>query len=210
MSLAAVLARVDQLEKAFTPAPAQQQAQAPPVAAAAAATAAPGSFSNVLEGALAPGATTAAGLSPAGGGASAIVAAAEGEVGQAEQPPGSNDSPRIAQYRSATAGSGVGPWCAYFVSWCARQAGEPLGDGGQGFGSVDALDAWAHRTGRAVANGPGVVPRPGDLAIFHEHVGIVESVLPDGRVQTIEGNFSNQVSRNVRPATDAVDYVRMS
>lgn len=199
MSLAVVLARVDQLEHAFVPKPAQQQAraQAAPVAAAATTQTAPTSFSNVLEGALTPG-------------ASAVVAAAEGEVGQAEQPPGSNDSPRIAQYRSATAGSGVGPWCAYFVSWCARQAGMPLGDQGQGFGSVDALDAWAHGTGRAVANGPGVVPRPGDLAVFHEHVGIVESVLPDGRVQTIEGNYSNQVSRNVRPATDAVDYIRMS
>jgi len=210
MSLAVVLARVDQLEKAFAPAPAGQQAEPAPVATAASATAAPGSFSNVLAGALAPGATSVAGVSPTGGGAAAIVAAAEGEVGQAEQPPGSNDSPRIAQYRSATAGSGVGPWCAYFVSWCARQAGMPLGDGGQGFGSVDALDAWARRTGRAVANGPGVVPQPGDLAVFHEHVGIVESVLPDGRVQTIEGNWSNQVSRNVRPASDAVDYVRMS
>jgi CHAP domain len=207
MSLAAVLARVDQLEHPFAPAPAPaQQAEASPVATAAGATATPGSFSNVLEGALAPGATTI----PAGGGAPALLAAAEGEVGQAEQPPGSNDSPRIAAYRSATAGSGVGPWCAYFVSWCARQAGTPLGDTGQGFGSVDALDAWAHRTGRAVANGPGVAPRPGDLVLFHEHVGIVESVLPDGRIQTIEGNFSNQVSRNVRPTSDAVDYIRMS
>ena len=60
---------------------------------------------------------------------------AQAEVGVAEQPPGSNDSPRIAQYRQATAGSGVGPWCAYFVSWAARQAGAPLGDQGQGFGA---------------------------------------------------------------------------
>jgi hypothetical protein len=197
MSLAAVLARVDQLERAFVPAPAQQAAQPAPVAAAASAATSPASFSNVLEGALTPGAP-------------ALLAAAEGEVGQAEQPPGSNDSPRIATYRSATAGAGVGPWCAYFASWCARQAGMPLGDSGQGFGSVDALDAWARRTGRAVANGPGVVPRPGDLAVFHEHVGIVESVLPDGRIQTIEGNYANRVSRNVRAATDAVDYIRMS
>src|SRR5215210_4772978 len=54
----------------------------------------------------------------------AIVNLAQQEVGVAEQPPGSNDSPRIAQYRNATAGSGVGPWCAYFTSWAAPQAGD--------------------------------------------------------------------------------------
>ena len=74
------------------------------------------------------------------------------EVGVAEQPPGSNDSPRIAQYRQATAGSGVGPWCAYFTSWAAREAGVPLGDNGQGFGRVDDVYAWAQKAGKAIPN----------------------------------------------------------
>jgi CHAP domain len=205
MSLALALARVDQIEQALSPpAPSAQPAAA--VSAVTASAASAGSFANVLQGALPANTTPGTG----GQGAQAIVAAAEGEVGQAEQPPGSNDSPRIAMYRQATAGSGVGPWCAYFASWAARQGGEPLGDQGQGFGSVDQLYAWAQRTGRAVANGPGVVPRPGDLIVFHEHVGVVESVLPDGRIQTIEGNSSNQVSRNVHGTGDAVGYVRMS
>ena len=81
------------------------------------------------------------GWNPAAGGGSAgqrMLAAAQAEVGQAEQPPGSNDSPRIAEYRTATAGSGVGPWCAYFVSWAAKQAGAPVGEQGQGFGAVSA------------------------------------------------------------------------
>jgi CHAP domain len=209
MSLALALARVDQIERALTGAAAAPPAPPGAVASAASATSGPGgSFSNVLAGAL-----PSAGVLPPGAqgtGAAAMVRVAEGEVGQAEQPPGSNDSPRIALYRQATAGSAVGPWCAYFVSWAARQAGMPLGDQGQGFGSVDQLYAWAQRTGRAVANGPGVVPRPGDLVVFHEHVGLVESVLPDGRMQTIEGNSSDRVSRNVRPLSDAVGYVRMS
>jgi CHAP domain-containing protein len=205
MSLALALARVDQIERALAPQPPEPPSQQP-LAVASSAAARTASFSNVLQGALAPAGVT----TPAGAGAPPVVSIAAGEVGQAEQPPGSNDSPRIATYRQATAGSGVGPWCAYFVSWCARQAGTPLGDGGQGFGSVDALDAWAHRTGRAVPNGPGVVPRPGDLIVLHEHIGIVERVLPDGRVQTLEGNSSDRVSRNVRGASEAVDYVRMS
>jgi hypothetical protein len=132
---------------------------------------------------------------PGTGGAKAL-AAAQAEVGVAEQPPGSNDGPRIAEYRSATAGSGVGPWCAYFTSWAAAQAGVPLGEAGQGFGSVSALYGWAQRTGRATAAGPGVQPAPGDLIVWGgRHIGIVESVDADGSIHTIEGNSSNAVSR---------------
>ncbi|MCW2954849.1 MAG: domain containing protein, partial [Conexibacter sp.] len=169
-----------------------------------------------LGGALgAPGAIGGSGAiggatAPFGGGAAAMVALAQGEVGQAEMPPGSNDSPRIAMYRQATPGSGVGPWCAYFASWLARSAGEPLGAQGQGFGSVDQLYAWAQGAGRAVRNGQGYVPKPGDLIVFDEHVGMVESALPNGQLQTIEGNSSDRVSRNVRGANEAIGYVRMS
>jgi hypothetical protein len=75
---------------------------------------------------------------------------------------------------------------------------------------VDDVYAWAQRTGRAVPNGPGVVPKPGDLIIWDEHMGIVGSVLPDGRVQTIEGNSSDQVSRRQHEPGSALGYVRMS
>lgn len=140
-----------------------------------------------------------------------MVAIASGEVGQAEQPPGSNNSPRIAQYRTATAGDpGPGPWCAYFVSWVARQAGAPLGDQGQGFGSVDALYAWAQRTGRAYSAGAGRTPQPGDLIVFHEHIGLVESVDANGQIHTIEGNSSDQVARRVHSPSEAIGFVRMS
>lgn len=218
VSLALALARVDQIERALVPpdvaamsatvggaaAPSDPSAVAASAGAGLGATAS-SSFANVLQGAMPTGA-----LAGGGSPADAICSIAAGEVGVSEQPPGSNDSPRIAQYRTATAGSGVGPWCAYFVSWVARQAGEPLGDAGQGFGSVDQLYAWAQRTGRAVPNGPGVVPRPGDLVVFHEHVGIVEQVLPGGRIETIEGNYADRVSRNVHDFSDALGYVRMS
>ena len=120
------------------------------------------SFSNQLQGAggatlaAVPTAATSQAGTPAG---QAILNAIRPEVGVAEQPPGSNDSPRIAQYRQATAGSGVGPWCAYFVSWAARQAGVPLGDSGQGFGRVDDVFAWAQKTGKALPAG-SPLPRP--------------------------------------------------
>ena len=91
-----------------------------------------------------------------------MVAIAESQLGQAEQPPGSNESPAIAQYRSATAGAIPGaPWCAYFASWVARQAGEPIGEAGQGAGAVSEVWSWAQSSGRAIPNGPGVVPAAG-------------------------------------------------
>ncbi|MBB4660975.1 CHAP domain-containing protein [Conexibacter arvalis] len=229
MSLAAAIARVEEIQGALSPRipePVQvtNGGAAAPAALASAATA--GGFSNLLDGALAGRGVTipgvfapnalpgAGGALPVNGGAGfgnqLIVQLAQRELGQAEFPPGSNDSPRIAEYRTATAGSGVGPWCAYFTSWLGQQAGMPLGDDGQGFGRVDDVYAWAQRVGRAVPNGPGAVPRPGDLIVWDEHIGIVEQVLPDGRVQTIEGNSSDQVKRNVHEAGSALGYVRMS
>jgi hypothetical protein len=141
-----------------------------------------------------------------------IVAIAESQLGQTEQPPGSNESPAIAQYRTATEGAIPGaPWCAYFASWVARQAGEPLGAQGQGIGDVSDIWSWAQSTGRAIPNGPGVLPKPGDLIVFGgEHVGIVRGILPGGQIATIEGNYENKVAANVRSPTEATGYVSMS
>jgi CHAP domain len=161
------------------------------------------------------GAAGIAGAALGVGGESAgarIVAIAESQLGQTEQPPGSNESPAIAQYRGATEGAIPGaPWCAYFASWVARQAGAPLGAQGQGIGDVSDIWSWAQSMGRAILNGPGVVPKPGDLIVFGgEHVGIVRAILPNGQIATIEGNYENKVAANVRSPTEATGYVSMS
>jgi hypothetical protein len=209
MSLDATLARISALESAFSP-PTVVSA-APTATPAVASTAGTGSspFATQLQGAMATNAVSP--VAAGGGGASAMVRIAEGEVGQAEQPPGSNDSSRIATYRSATVGAAAGePWCAYFVSWVAQQAGIPIGDHGQGLGYCGDIWSWAQSTGRAIPNGPGVKPTPGDLILFGDHhVGIVEQVNADGSVQTIEGNYSDKVSRVTRGAGEATGYVRM-
>jgi hypothetical protein len=201
VSLETALARISMLENGLQP---------PPVQTAAPARTA---FSSALQQAGAPLATVSALPATSGSGTSAgqaILNAVRNEVGVAEQPPGSNDSPRIAQYRQATAGSGVGPWCAYFVSWAARQAGVPLGDSGQGFGRVDDVYAWAQRTGKAIPAGTGT-PQPGDLIVWDEHIGIVESVGADGSINTIEGNSSDRVSRRTygNDGGGAIGYVRL-
>jgi hypothetical protein len=204
MSLQAVFARIAQIDEIVSPRP-----------LAASTTTGASGFLSALDGVqhssslAAPAAAPMLGAGTVGQGA---LAAAQAEVGVAEQPPGSNDGPRIAEYRTATAGSAVGPWCAYFTSWCASQAGVPLGEVGQGFGSVDALYAWAQRTGRAVPAGQGVSPSPGDLIVWGgRHIGIVESVDPDGSIHTIEGNSSNAVSRRTYgpDGGGATGYVRL-
>jgi hypothetical protein len=196
VSLQAVIARIAEIDQIVTPKPPSTPSTS---------TSGQSGFLTSLNGVqygsslASPLGSPAATAAPAAGtstGAAGALAAAQGQVGVTEQPPGSNDSPQIAQYRTATAGSGVGPWCAYFVSWAAAQAGTPLGEAGQGFGSVSALYDWAQRTGRATPAGTGVRPNPGDLIVWGgEHVGIVESVDPDGSIHTIEGNSSNAVTR---------------
>jgi hypothetical protein len=185
---------------------AESEAPAAPATGAGAGTS---SFASALQQASATVGPSA--LSPGDGPGSRIVAIAESQLGQSEQPPGSNESPAIAQYRSATAGAVPGaPWCAYFASWVARQAGQPIGEAGQGAGAVSDVWSWAQSSGRAIPNGPGVVPQPGDLIVFGgEHVGIVRGVLPNGQVETIEGNYENKVAANVRSPSEATGYVNM-
>jgi hypothetical protein len=197
--------RVQQIQQLLSPVPPQSAA---PTTAASPSSAS--SFATALQTASAPVTMTPA---PTAGGTSAgqaIVRAAEGEVGVAEQPPGSNDGPRIAQYRQATAGAGVGPWCAYFASWAARQAGVPLGDHGQGFGAVSSVWQWAQQSHRALPAGSR--PAPGDLIVWGgEHIGIVESVDPNGSIHTIEGNSSDRVSKRTYgpDGGGATGYVRL-
>jgi CHAP domain len=227
MSIEAAFTRIAELQSLLGGATAAPTAPATaPSTTTTTATPSSDQFAQMLRTASLPGATAPAATTPVAGAAGTVapaavpagnspaarmVALAQAEVGQAESPPGSNNSPRIAQYRTATAGApGPGPWCAYFTSWLARSAGTPVGEHGQGFGSVDALYAWAQKSGRAVPASSGQDPKPGDLIVWDEHIGMVESVRPDGSIQTIEGNSSDRVSRRVHRKGDAIGYVRMS
>jgi hypothetical protein len=157
-------------------------------------------------------ATQAAAASSSGPAASTgqrALAIAQSAIGVAEDPPGSNDGPGLATFRSAVAGAAPGqPWCAYFVSWAAQQAGAPIGDGGAGIGSVEGIADWAGRTGRLLP--AGSTPASGDLVLFGgRHVGIVENVNADGTLTTVEGNYRNAVERVRRSPLEATGYVRL-
>jgi hypothetical protein len=148
---------------------------------------------------------------PAGAGDSTgqrILAFAQQEVAKGVIETSVNDSPDIARYRTATEGAMAGaPWCAYFVSYLAKQAGAPIGDHGQGMGQVDAITAWAQRNGRFVPTSGQ--PQPGDLALFDEHIGVVESVGANGKINLIEGNSSNRVQRVERSLSELVGFARL-
>lgn len=186
---------IDQLATPTTPAPASDSTSA---AATTTSFQQALSAANVAQAAPVASAGTDPGLQ--------TLQVAETQVGVTEQPPGSNDGPQIAEYRTATQGAYAGaPWCAYFVSWAAAQAGTPLGDQGQGLGSVAEITDWARSTGRLTST-----PAPGELILFGTaHVGIVKSVNADGSLTTVEGNASNGVREETRWPSEATGYVQL-
>jgi uncharacterized protein (TIGR02594 family) len=219
VSLDTVMARISELQSVMAPRAALPAATSAP--ATSSTSSGTSSFNSMLQGAMTSGGAgtgtaSAAGTSalgkvalPAGSSVGQkMVAIAAAEIGVAESPPGSNNSPRIAEYRSATAGApGPGPWCAYFTSWVAKEAGAPIGDNGSGYGAVASVWSWAQRTGHAVPKGQQ--PAPGDLIVFNGHIGIVESVGAGGKINTIEGNSSDRVTRRERSPGEVVGYVRV-
>jgi hypothetical protein len=210
MSLESTIARISAIEAALTP-PRQATGGVGAPASSGSTTAATSPTSSASFSQLLDRASASSTPLPAGPAGLAAVAAARSQVGQAEMPPGSNESPRIAEYRGAVQGAVVGPWCADFASWCAAQAGIPLGEEGEGFQSVGALWEWAEASGRAIPASEGP-PRPGDLIVWgSEHVGIVEAVDPDGTIHTIEGNSSDEVAQRSYGAGEsgATGYVRL-
>jgi hypothetical protein len=224
MSLESTLARIAAIETSLYPQAAPSTggiSSADPASGASGASSE--DFSQLLgEAAVgspssSPTLATGSSISPLGIGSCAssaplaMVAAARTQVGQHEEPMGSNESARISEYRSAVQGAVVGPWCADFASWSAAQAGIPLGEHGEGFQSVGALWSWAEASGRAVPAATGT-PEAGDLIVWGaEHVGIIESVEPDGTIHTIEGNSENQVAQRTYPpgTSGATGYVKL-
>ncbi len=200
MSFSDAVSRVDQIQSMI------QQIDQPQTAAAS--TAAAGASGSTFGTALQRAAATQSAVTGSGEGDAGMrtLSVAETQLGVTEQPPGSNDGPDIAKYRSAVSGSYAGaPWCAYFVSWCAAQAGTPIGDGGAGLGSVAGITSWAQRTGRFTTQ-----PAPGELILFGtRHVGIVESVNPDGTLTTVEGNTTDGVHRRTHSVSEATGFVRL-
>jgi hypothetical protein len=117
-----------------------------------------------------------------------IVQVARSQIGVSEDPPGSN----CTIYGPCEA------WCALFVTWVWRRGGVDV----PSLPFSGAVLEWARSRGGA--RSPLSSPQPGWAALFGSgprdantslHVAIVESVLPDGRITLINGNFANRVMR---------------
>ncbi len=91
-------------------------------------------------------------------------------------------------------------WCAAFVSWCLDTAGVSDSAGGR-FVSCTLWVEKLQSIGQYRTRSSGYEPKAGDLIFFRsagvsrasDHVGLVRYV-KDGRVYTVEGNSSDQVS----------------
>lgn len=134
------------------------------------------------------------------------VAKAELARGVRETPLGSNRSPDITRYRTAVRGAQAGsPWCAYFVSWLAYQAGSPLGSAGRGIGSVRDLRLWGQKHALLFRRDP----QAGDIALWgDDHTGLV--IARRGRqVISIEGNSSDRVAQRTYAAASVPLTLRL-
>ena len=128
-----------------------------------------------------------------------------GQLGQSEQPKGSNKGEMVNQYLKAVNLNPGYPWCQAFVFWCYEQAAKKLGAANPVFKTAGALACW---NGTAVnfkvlpadaMRHPGTI-KPGaqfilDYGHGKGHTGIIESI--EGNIlRTIEGNSDNDGSRN--------------
>jgi CHAP domain len=119
---------------------------------------------------------------------SRIVAVAQSQLGQREDPPGSN----CTKFGPCEA------WCADFATWVWRQAG--VASIGR-IAWVPSLVEWGKQRGTWKA-GYDNDPKPGDLVIFSGlHVGIVETVRPSGVITIIAGNTGTQNVARRGPTT---------
>jgi CHAP domain-containing protein len=89
-------------------------------------------------------------------------------------------------------------WCSLFATWVWRQAGVAV----PSIAFSGDLYTWAALN--TAVYPPDVAPQPGWAVFFGSgpqstatsvHVGLVESVLPDGEITIINGNFAGRVMR---------------
>lgn len=127
-----------------------------------------------------------------------LIAVARTQLGYAELDPSTgfpiahNGKAGYTKY-GASFGAPTGEWCAYFVSWCATQAGIPTSIVPR-LGNCAASVKWYKKHSVFYSGSSGYVPKAGDIVFYNwsggetaKHVGIVTGV--SGKtLYTIEGN----------------------
>ena len=136
---------------------------------------------------------------------------AQGQVGQSEQPKGSNSGPMVNEYLKSVGLKPGYAWCQAFVYWCYETAAEQLNLVNPVLRTAGVHDCWnrsstGHVPGsnrNKIAKAEAILKpqalRPGCQFILSfdgaaGHTGIVEKT--EGNVPyTIEGNSNNNGSR---------------
>lgn len=142
--------------------------------------------------------------------AAQVLAVARSQIGTKE---GYNNDSKYGRWY----GLNHEPWCAMFVTWVFSQVGGVDLIYGKFAYCPNGRDRFASHSRLTHT------PKAGDLVFYNwsggslpEHVGIVEAVLPDGRIQTIEGNTSSGIYgsqsngggvwRRIRSTSSVVGY----
>lgn len=115
------------------------------------------------------------------------------QIGVEEIPRGSNKGPEVEAYLKSIGLGGGYSWCMAFVYWCVLKASVGSSNPLKKTGGV--LAQWNARPELRANN-----PMPGDIFIMDYgkglgHTGFVEKILPEGKIQTIEGNTNADGSR---------------
>jgi hypothetical protein len=147
------------------------------------------------------------------------IAAADLDLG--ESPRGSNRGPELRKFFTADDleidGKTDGyPWCAAAVSFWTQTWIKESGSNIKPprIAAVRLFPSWADKNG-LVSKVKG--PKPNDIVVFtFSHIGIVESVKPDGSFVSIEGNTNDdgsregyEVARRSREASEARLFITL-
>lgn len=133
----------------------------------------------------------------------AVLLAAASTVGWCETPSGSNDSPAIRSWLAQVGIRKPSPWCAAWTYSMYQAASEGIGCPNPHPKTAGSQRVWE----LAPLSCRRRVPVRGAVVVFAHvdergqrdgtgHVAIVESVLDDGRLVSIEGNSNAEGSRN--------------
>lgn len=120
---------------------------------------------------------------------------AQSQIGVQEIPKNSNAGPAVEKYlKSVGLGKGYA-WCMAFVYWSVKTACIELNIENPLAKTAGVLDMYNRMTKYRVTT-----PQPGDFFIMEfgkgtGHTGFVEKLLPNGKLQTIEGNTNDEGSR---------------
>ncbi len=127
--------------------------------------------------------------------ADSIIQVAQSQLGVQEMPKGSNAGPQVEIYlKSVGLGKGFA-WCMSFVYWVVKESCAKTAHPNLLLKTGGVMAQWNKCINLRV-----IKPQEGDIFIMDfgkgtGHTGIVTKVLPNGNIETIEGNTNDDGSR---------------